>query len=86
MKRKPTLVKLFNLQGGLCAYCQQPMDITKCNTPNAPTIEHLLPQSRFKKLAKEHFNMVCACRKCNNEKGDMPLVVFIGIKRKAMIG
>lgn len=86
MKRKPLLVKLFNLQGGLCAYCETPMDINTCNRPNSPTIEHILPKSRYKKLAKEHFNLVCACRQCNNEKGDMPLVVFLGQKHRAMIG
>lgn len=85
MKRKPTLVKLFNLQGGLCVYCQEPMDITKTNSDDAPTVEHLLPRSKFRKLAKEHFNLVCACRKCNNDKGDLPLVVFLSQKRKAMI-
>ena len=85
MKRKPTLVKLFNLQGGLCAYCQRPMDITTCNKPNSPTIEHILPRSKWKKLAKEHFNLVCACRECNNLKADMPLVVFLGLRAKTMI-
>jgi uncharacterized protein (TIGR02646 family) len=85
MKRNSTLVKLFNLQGGLCAYCQVPMDINSCSNDNSPTVEHLLPQGRFKKLAKEHFNLVCACRKCNNDKGDLPLVVFLSQKRKAII-
>lgn len=85
MKRKPALVKLFNLQGGLCAYCQEPMDITKTNSSNSPTIDHILPKSRFTKLSKEHFNLVCACRQCNNDKGDMPLVLFLGQNRKVMI-
>lgn len=86
MKRKATLRELFNIQGGLCAYCERPMDITRCNTANAPTIEHLLPVSKYPELAKDIFNMVCACRECNNKKADMPLVVFIGRQRKAMIG
>jgi 5-methylcytosine-specific restriction endonuclease McrA len=82
MKRKPTLVKLFNLQGGFCAFCERPMDLSKTNSDDAPTVEHLLPKSRFKKLAKDPFNLVCACRKCNNDKGDMSFAVFF--KRRSL--
>lgn len=83
MKRKPTLVKLFNLQGGLCAYCEEPMDITTCNKPNSPSIDHVIPRAAGG--CDSEFNLVCACRKCNTQKADLPLVVFIGRKRKAMV-
>lgn len=80
MKRKNTLRKLFNLQGGVCAYCGIDMDIDRCNTPDAATIDHIFPKSKYKDLASDEFNMVCVCRQCNNEKADMPLAVFIGLK------
>lgn len=77
MRRKGRLRELFNLQGGLCAYCGTKMDINKCNTPNAPTLDHILPKSLYKSLAQDNFNLVCACRQCNNEKGSMPLSHFL---------
>jgi 5-methylcytosine-specific restriction endonuclease McrA len=83
MKRKNTLRRLFNIQGGLCAYCEIPMDINTCNKPNSPTVDHIIPKSKGGTC--DPFNLVCACRACNNAKGDLPLVVFIGLKRKVMI-
>ena len=84
MKRKRILRELFNIQGGLCAYCEKPMDINRCNTPNSPTIDHVIPRAAGG--CDSAFNLVCACRACNNAKGDKPLVVFIAQKRKVMIG
>lgn len=82
MKRKGTLRELFNIQGGMCAYCEKPMDITTCNKPDSPSIDHVLPKSQFPQLSKDKRNMVCACVECNTKKADMPLVVFLTLCRK----
>lgn len=78
MKRNATLVKLFNQQSGACVYCGVDMDLTKTHTDNAPTIEHILPKARFGKISRNAFNLACACRKCNNDKGDLTLSQWIG--------
>ena len=77
MKRKPALRRLFNIQGGLCAYCKTPMDIHTCNKPDSATLDHILPKSKYKSLSRDDFNLVCACNSCNQKKADMPLAVFI---------
>lgn len=63
-------------QKGLCCYCQQV--ITKANS----TIEHFLPQSKFKKHETEYLNLHLACnysrgkgikkenKYCDDKKGD----------------
>ena len=75
MKRKKPLRELFNLQGGLCAYCDTPMDMNSCNRPNSPTIDHIIPKSAGG--CESRFNKVCVCKQCNNEKGSMPLAMFL---------
>lgn len=81
MKRKKALRTLFNIQSGFCAYCDKKMDINKCNTHDAPTIDHILPKSKYPQLQHDPKNMVCACRECNNNKADMPLALFIRNRR-----
>ena len=80
MKRDATLRFLFNLQSGKCAYCKIEMDLSKTNADNAPTKDHILPKSKYPKLKRDKNNMVCACLKCNQEKGDMPVDIFLAKK------
>jgi 5-methylcytosine-specific restriction endonuclease McrA len=51
-----------------CQYCG------KALTPNTATIDHVIPRSKKGKHSLE--NTVCACKPCNNIKGDMSLSEF----------
>ena len=75
MKRKASLTELFNQPGGHCAYCDKKMAITKTNSHDAPTRDHVIPRSE-KGTGSKH-NLVCACRECNVRKGSLPLSIFL---------
>ena len=64
---------MFNLQGGLCYYCNQPMDLieghTKTPPPHMATFEHL--DDRWSPERGKHpgeFRVVLACLRCNNAR------------------
>ena len=61
-------------QGGFCAYCfnKMTMDIGHKNTC---TREHV--KARSDGGASNRTNIVGACSKCNNEKGDQLFVIFL---------
>lgn len=80
MKRKKRLRELFELQRGKCAYCEKDMDITRTNTPDAPSLDHVIPKSSGG--TNDAFNLVCACVDCNSRKGSLPLIVFIANRRR----
>jgi 5-methylcytosine-specific restriction endonuclease McrA len=80
MKRKANLTELFNQQGGHCAYCDKKMDITKTNTHDAPTRDHI--QSKYHGGSNHPHNLVCACHECNTRKGSLPLSIFLSQLRK----
>lgn len=75
MKRKSDLTALFNLQGGHCAYCDKKMDITKTNSHDAPTRDHVVP--KYHGGTNHPANLVCACFECNKNKGSLPLAIFL---------
>ena len=77
MKRNPTLKKLFNIQGGICAYCDREMDYNSVNRPESPTVDHIIPKYIAPEMKDHEHNLVCACKQCNNEKGAMPLALFL---------
>jgi len=96
-----SLVNLFNMQGGLCCYCAEPMTLPPTRTrrarktwptdaevtdvgqkpepyrplPTDVTRDHLLAKSQGGPGLLSNF--AAACRLCNEEKGDLPLVIFI---------
>ena len=54
--------KLYRLTATfICPYCRKEFPLNKA------TIDHLVPRSRGG--ASEPYNMVWACKRCNNEKG-----------------
>ncbi|WP_422388695.1 HNH endonuclease [Afipia carboxidovorans] len=57
--------------GWECAYCGVPVvTITySSDSDNLATIDHRIPLSRGGTWKRR--NLTCACRRCNNEKGDM---------------
>ena len=66
--------KLMEEQIGFCVYCFNKMSM-KVNREDTCTREHVLARSDGGKSDRN--NIVGACSKCNNEKGDQPLVIFL---------
>ena len=77
INRKPKIRKLFNEQGGKCAYCHVDMTLD-LGYDNTATIDHVIPQ-KIMKISNE-FNEVASCLKCNQDKSDKPFYKFIGNK------
>lgn len=75
INRKQKIITYFEEQHGRCAYCFNEMTLLN-NKPNSAQVEHVLPQSKFKKL-DSYFNEVAACATCNTTKADKPLRVFL---------
>lgn len=62
--------------GRRCIYCGH--DLFVCELDRSPwyvTLDHVLPRSLRGADARE--NLVLACRRCNNEKGDRNVVLFL---------
>jgi len=77
-------LKLFRQQGGLCFYCGKPMfflhktnkfKLTRENKKRLATIDHIIPKSAGGTDCWN--NIVCACRTCNHDKGDIIPEVFV---------
>lgn len=62
--RYSEIMRLYQQQGRVCAYCQQPVI-------GLPDPEHVLPLSRGGR--NDTSNLVAACRACNTDKGDLTL-------------
>ena len=59
--------------GTICAYCEQPCQSpTLYEDPNEESIDHFRPRSpnRFPAQWLDWLNLVYACRRCNQAKGD----------------
>lgn len=69
----PKIVKLHYAHGGVCFYCGRRTVLRPKHPPIdlCATRDHILPRSRGG--SNELFNMVLACRACNEEKGDGPV-------------
>lgn len=59
----------FVYQYGKCYYCGLTVEQREPPHPRAATLDHLLPLSKGGKSAMS--NLVLACFRCNNEKGDL---------------
>lgn len=58
---------LYTRENGRCFWCDDPIP-----TPKESTKDHVIPESKGGKNTFE--NLVCACKKCNQEKADsMPI-------------
>ena len=69
-------LRLFNRQGGRCAYCFSEMTM-ELNRDNTATRDHIRPKSRGG--PSSDFNLISSCRRCNSLKGDMPLLKFLQV-------
>ncbi len=61
--------------GKLCMYCGQPVNFKEFGEGNGAEIEHILPKSLF--FDNSFSNVVCACRKCNQDKGNMTAYDYV---------
>jgi hypothetical protein len=67
----------FRDQKGRCFYCRRPMSLTQPFKPwEGPraTREHLVPRSQG---GRGGANVVAACVRCNNRRGDQPWLPFL---------
>jgi hypothetical protein len=60
----------------ICVYCQKPLKVYrrfehKIKPADMVTLEHNTPISKGG-LKYDESNFLCACDKCNNERGDLP--------------
>lgn len=72
--------ELFYKQKGLCFWCKSPMVLGSGGDRQA-TREHLVPRSHggkefVKKAGRHQRNIVAACQKCNQARGNMSMHVF----------
>ncbi len=72
--RNERIIRYFNVQKGICAYCFNDMTL-ELNQKNTAEIEHIVPKSH--KHITGHFNEVAACSTCNRYKADKPLYEVI---------
>lgn len=88
-----SLLGMFEAQAGLCCYCGEEMslpprlnghkslrptdaEVTQIQfKPSDITRDHIAPKSQGN--PGKLFNLAAACRLCNQEKGDLPLLVYL---------
>ena len=68
MGAERALREAHKVHGGACFYCKVEL------APDAVTIDHAEPKANGG--GKEIQNLLIACRKCNRDKGDMPIELF----------
>lgn len=75
---------LYERQHGKCHYCKTAMTLPPVNrserefiSEREASVDHLLPKSRGG--SNSRFNLVAACRSCNNRKGSWSADEFIAI-------
>lgn len=67
--------RMWEESGKLCMYCGQPVSLKEFLEGNGAEIEHILPKSLF--FDNSFSNVVCACRKCNQDKGNMTAFDYV---------
>lgn len=65
---------LFKKFHGKCHYCDRPLQWGK-GFSNSATIDHIIPRARGGSYVKS--NLVLACFRCNNLRGDMSYGGFL---------
>ena len=72
--------RLWEESGHRCLYCGQPVGAKEFLSGYDVEIEHIIPRSLF--FDDSFSNKVCACRKCNAEKGNMTAYDYMKSKSK----
>ncbi len=78
MRRRALLLRLCARQDGCCHYCGRPMTLDRGN--RMATLDHVLPLSRGG--THDPDNLVAACYRCNQWKGDEDGETFIARLRR----
>jgi len=73
MRRRQSVVKLFNEQAGKCHYCKEDM-VLEYGHKKSATRDHVIPKS--KGGPTKRWNIVGACYDCNTRKGSMDATRF----------
>lgn len=76
VRRKTTIVKLFNEQSGRCYYCKRPMTL-KLGHDRTATVDHVIPKSKGGPTVR--WNLVAACHWDNQRKRDMSADKYKGL-------
>ncbi len=63
--RNGKIVRYFNEQSGICAYCREEMTLS-LGYPNTATVDHIIPVS--KGGLRKHYKEIAACYDCNQKK------------------
>ena len=66
---------LWDESGGKCIYCDNPMGVEQFLKGEEIEVEHIIPRSIL--FDDSMSNKVCACRSCNQEKGNRFAMVYI---------
>lgn len=74
IRRIKKIRELYNEQGGFCAYCGTGMTLDM-GFENTATQDHVRPVADGG--GKSLRNIVAACFKCNQDKGKLPLLVWL---------
>ena len=69
---------LWEESGGRCIYCGNPVGVVQFLRGEEIEVEHIIPRSIL--LDDSMSNKVCACRSCNQEKGNRFAMEFIQSK------
>lgn len=67
-KNRILKMKLWEESQHLCVYCGQPVNVTEFLSGIDVEKEHIIPRSLL--FDNSSSNVTCACRKCNQEKGN----------------
>lgn len=79
-------IRVFERAGWKCVYCgvDTPRALMRTLNANAPTADHITP---FARGGKHHpNNVICACRRCNCMKRDLPMFQFARVLHAAIAG
>ena len=74
--RANKLAALSEAQNHRCCYCGAEMTLQVRNAPNSATFEHVSPLSKTSWPAGAWENLVAACYRCNNMRGDTCAFTF----------
>ncbi|EWC92088.1 type II CRISPR RNA-guided endonuclease Cas9 [Porphyromonas catoniae] len=69
---------LWEESGGRCIYCGNPVGVVQFLRGEEIEVEHIIPRSIL--FDDSMSNKVCACRSCNQEKGNRFAMVYIQTK------
>lgn len=83
-KRRKRAREQFRYEYGCCYYCGLTVEQKEPPYPRAATLDHLKPIARGG--TSRMSNLVLACFRCNNEKGDMTETEYRRFRHMVMRG